>query len=95
MEMVCLQTGTLPKTNDLSRRFRENSLKQHCEGHIPGMLRLCARPASGTRAPLSTTDRKSLVKLRHYLRDLGDPGNDAVLINVFNCLLMGILSMVL
>src|SRR4051794_31904789 len=40
--------------------FRENSLQRHCEGHILGMLRLCARPASGTRAPLSTTGHKEL-----------------------------------
>jgi hypothetical protein len=40
--------------------MEENSLKLHGEGHILGMLRLCARPASGTRAPLSKTDQKDL-----------------------------------
>jgi hypothetical protein len=47
------------KTNDLSRKsFSRELLKQNCEGHILGMLRLCARPASGTRGPLSKTDQK-------------------------------------
>ena len=47
--------------NDLrEKEFRENSLKQYGEGNILGILRLCARPASGTHAPLSMTDQKGL-----------------------------------
>src|ERR1700739_974049 len=36
----------------------ENSLKLHSKGQIFGLLRLCARPASGTRASLSMTSLK-------------------------------------
>src|SRR3954471_21921135 len=49
--------GVLPRQrhlhNSLQRKkcMEENSLKPHGKGQIVGMLRLCARPASGTRAP--------------------------------------------
>jgi hypothetical protein len=39
----------------LEEKSFESSLKQYGEGKILGILRLCARPASGTRAPLSMT----------------------------------------
>jgi hypothetical protein len=62
-----LRQGILPKLLPFSfypwekgREFRENSLNQYGKGHILGMLRLCARPAIGTRAPLSKTGEKEL-----------------------------------
>jgi hypothetical protein len=43
-----------------AEEFRENSLKQNCDGKHPRDASACARPASGTRTPLSKTDQKEL-----------------------------------
>jgi cytosine deaminase len=67
-ENVSLTTprqGVLPKQRHFAaaaafkaKCMGENSLKLHGKGQIFRMLRLCARPASGTRASLSMTSLK-------------------------------------
>jgi hypothetical protein len=48
------------ENKDLSIRVSRELPETEWWGNILGMLRLCARPASGTRAPLSKTDQKEL-----------------------------------
>jgi hypothetical protein len=60
------QRHLLPRQLSRQKCMKENSLKLHGKGQIFGMLRLRARPASGTRVPLSMTRLKYFGKLRHY-----------------------------
>ena len=68
-----LQHHLLPQQLSRQKCMEENSLWLHGKGQIFGMLRLCARPASGTRVPLSMTSLKYFGKLRHCWDMFGFP----------------------